>query len=113
MDMIVNFLMAALDPLRGLILEIQAVLPGIIAGVLLLFVGTFAAHWMLYITERVLRMVKLDEHFRRVGFSTILNRLGLGPSLTNLICVVVHGVIILSFVLGAAGAMGFPIVSEY
>lgn len=113
MDMIQGFLMAALAPLQSLTLKIWAVLPAVAASLLLLLVGAFAGHWLRYLTEHAFRMLNVDDYVRRVGLSNIIARLGLGPHLTPVAGVVVYAIVLLAFILGAAEAMGLPIVSDY
>ena len=113
METALNFVMAALEPLRGLSLRLAGILPALAAGVLLLLIGAVAGHWLRVLVERVMKAAKVDDLFRRVGLSGILTRLGLGSSMTQLVGIVVHAVLILAFVVAAAEAAGFTIVNQF
>src|SRR5690242_7637000 len=106
MDTILNMPTMALMPLEALGGKLGAFLPSVVAAVILLFVGGLAAYWVRLLVERVLNAVRIDDYSRKVGFSGILNRLGLGPSLVHLVGTVLHVTVILAFVLGAAEAVG-------
>ncbi len=113
MDTMLSLVTAALAPLQTLSLKIMAVMPAVVAAFLLLFVGAFAAHWLRYLTEHVLDMLKIDDYARRVGFSNIIERVGLGSHVTRLIGVVVYATIVMAFILGAADVMRFSFVADY
>ena len=96
MDSVIVFIMAALSPLKAMILMLVAHGPYILAGLLLLVMGVFLAHWVRHGVERFLTVVKIDDHSRKLGLSNILNRLGLGSSLTKLGGFVGHALVSLS-----------------
>jgi len=113
MDTLVRLVMAAMAPLHMLGVKIVAVLPAFAAALLLLFVGGLLSHWLRSLTEHVLDMLKIDDYSRRLGFSKLLARLGVGSHLPRFIGLVVHATVLTAFVLGAVNVMGFPAISDY
>lgn len=113
MDMILNIPMMALTPLMNLCGKFGAFLPAMFSALMLLLVGGMVAYWVRYIAEQLLKSTNIDDFARKVGLCETLNRLGLGASVAHLIEVVLYGTIILASVLGAAEAVGLPIVSDY
>jgi hypothetical protein len=113
MDMIGRFVMSALDPLTLVGTKMLTVLPILAMGLLLLLMGVWAGHWLRLVAEHVMDVIRLDDYVSRVGLSSILTRLGLGPSLRYLIGIGVYAAVLLSFVLGAAQTVGLTIVAEF
>lgn len=113
MDTILNIPTMALTPLLNLCGKIGAFLPAVISALVLLFVGGLLAYWTRNIAGQLMKTIQIDDFARRIGVSDILNRLGLGPSLARLVEMALYATIVLASVLGAAEAVGLPIVSEY
>ena len=113
MDTVLGYLMAAISPLVSLSGQIWAYMPGVAAALLLLLLGSLIAFWLRYLVGEVFKVVKVDDYVRRFGLSDVLNRLGLGHSLTHLIGVVAYSAVLLAFVLGAAEAVGLTIIPDY
>lgn len=113
MDSAIALFIAALEPLRVLALKVYAFVPSVAFGLLLLLLGAFLAVFMRGIVERVLDMIRLDEHVKQIGVPDILRRLGLGGSLTRLSGIVVYSMIILAFIVSAANAVGLTVVMDF
>jgi hypothetical protein len=85
MEMMLNFVSHMLSPLRMLSLEVgHAALP-IATALLFLLIGLWGCHLVRTSLDRLFKWVGVDDHARRIGLSTVLYRLGLGPSLGYLI----------------------------
>lgn len=113
METIFNFALNALIPLQNVCTRLLAFLPPVVAAMVLLLAGLWACHWFRIIVDHACKLVRVDEVARRIGLSTVLYRLGLGPSAAYLAGILVTAVIVLSAVLAAADVAGLPVVPEF
>lgn len=113
MESVMMVVMAAIRPMQNIGLRLLELAPIVIAGLILLLVGVFLSRFIRDMLDRMFHAIKLDDHLKVTGIHDLLHRMGLGHSLSRLIGIVVHAVILLSFILGAADVMGLVIVSTF
>lgn len=113
MEMMLNAVVSALSPLKTLSLSLWAVTPAIVTALVLLLVSLWGCYWVRVSVDQVFKMARVDDYARKLGLSTVLYRLGLGPSLTHLTATVISAVVFLAFLLGAAEIIGLTVVPDF
>jgi len=113
MDSVITLLMAALNPLHDLVLKLWGYLPSIVTALVLLLVGSFLARYGRIMMMRLMDILHVDEYARRIEAHHVLQRLGLGSSLTKVSGIVVFAVIMVAFLMASANAVGLSIVDEF
>lgn len=113
MESVIILIMAALEPLQALAMKLGAYVPSILASLLLLLAGVFIGRHVRRLLERLLTIIRTDEYSRKLGLSHLLQRLGMGSSLTRLIGIVVYMLIFIAFLLAASDVIGLSIVSVF
>lgn len=113
MNMISGVFDALLNVLVTLSDRVLPMAPGIIAGLALLFVGAFLAHWARYGMEELLGMMTLDDLCGRIRLDHMVQRLGLGRSPTRVAGFLAHWGVMMVFLVAAADVVGLVVVREY
>ncbi len=113
MDSFLVTILSAMTPLTDLARRIGGLLPSILVAFVLLLVGTFMGRWLRHMVEHALKLAKLDSYTDMVGLGGILQRLGIGRSLTNILGFLVYWFVVLAAVLSAAHTVHLVVVSEF
>src|SRR5262245_31113896 len=105
-DALLNVLVTLSDRIMPLVLPVAA-------GLVLLFVGAFLAHWVRYGVERLLEAVTMDHLCAEVRLDQLVHRLGMGRSPTRVAGFLAHWFVLLAFGVTAADILGVGAVREY
>ncbi len=85
-------------------------IPGILAALIMLFLGLFLSRWTSTIVTKLLNSFKLDSWTSKVGVNEILTRIGFGKSPTYVIAFVLSWAVMIAFIIVAADALGLAAV---
>jgi hypothetical protein len=113
MNIVTDVFDALLNVLVTLSDRVAPMLPGLIAGMVLLFVGVFLARWVRYGAEQLMEMMTLDDLCGKVGLDHLVQRFGVGRSPARVIGFMVHWAVLGAFGLTAADMVGLPVVRDY
>jgi len=113
MDTMLELFLNALNPLRTIIMRLLVIAPPLVMGGVVLLVGLWACHWFRTLVDYISKITEADDVARKIGLSTVLYRLGLGPSVAHLAGIAVTSVIVLGTLLAAADVAGFTVLREF
>jgi hypothetical protein len=113
MDMLLQVFANALEPLRALMVRVGDLIPMVIGALMLLVIGSWLGVWLRYPVDYLFKLARIDDHARTLGLSTVLYRLGLGPSLTHLVKTLVTAIVFLAFFVGAMDTMHLPMIGDF
>lgn len=85
--------------------------PKLIGSAIVFVVGVIIASWGKRLIEELLRMVKLEDLSKSSGFSSYLNRAGIGLTAVELVGEIVRWVLLLVFFIAAVDILGLAAVS--
>lgn len=85
-------------------------IPGILAALIMLFLGLFLSRWTSTIVTKILNSFKLDNWTSKIGVNEILTRIGFGKSPTYVISFVLSWAVMIAFIIVAADALGLAAV---
>ena len=85
-------------------------IPGILAALIMLFLGLFLSRWTSTIVNKILNSLKLDTWTSKIGVNEILTRIGFGKSPTYVISFVLSWAVMIAFIIVAADALGLSAV---
>jgi len=85
-------------------------IPGIIAALIMLFLGLFLSRWVSTFSYKILNSLKLDNWTSKIGVNEILTRIGFGKSPTYIVALVLSWVVLIAFIVAAADALGLAAV---
>ena len=100
------------DPFLHFWSRLVAVLPAIVAALLLLLVGFILARVARALVEKFLGVIKLDEHTGKIGFNEVLSRVGCGESPSYVMGFLIYWLIVLVFLVSASNVVQLTVVSE-
>ncbi|MCX5786482.1 MAG: hypothetical protein NTX59_12430 [Elusimicrobia bacterium] len=86
--------------------------PNIIAALIFVLVGLFAARMASSLLEQFLRKIKFDSYTSRVGINEVMTRFGFGKSVVTILGVLVYWSIILVFFVSAADILNLTAVAQ-
>lgn len=107
-----EFLRTLADPFMALWSRVLAIVPAVLAALVLMLVGFSVARLAHKFLEKFLSFIRLDDMMGKVGFNEILSRVGFGRSPTQVFCFLAHWMILLLFLVLAANIMQLTVVSE-
>ncbi len=113
MEMLLGFFTNALVPLETIAIRLMSFLPPVIGGVVLLLIGLWVNRGLRLALGHVDRMMPIDDFARRTGVSTVLYRLGLGPSLMHLTGICVSIVVAVATLMAASDVLGLWVVPAF
>ncbi len=87
-------------------------IPGILAALVMLFIGLFLSRWTSSITTKVLNTLKLDTWTEKIGVNEILARVGFGKSPTFVIAFVLSWAVMIAFIMIAADSLGLNTIRQ-
>lgn len=88
------------------------ILPNVVAGLLLLFVGLILARMLRGVIERILHAAKVDDTLEIIGMNEVLSRVGFGRSPSYALGFLAYWLVVLAFLVSASNAVQLTIVSE-
>ena len=100
-----------IEPIQGFWTGLSAMLPGIMAALVLLLVGMVVAQVLRSAIMKGLKYANVDRYTDKVKVNELLARLGMGRSPSFVIGFVVYWLVILAFMLSAANAVKLTVVA--
>jgi hypothetical protein len=100
-------------PLAALGAKVLALLPNVLAMVIILSVGLVAGYLIAYATERLLRVIGLDHLGNRLGVSAALARGGVKTELSYLIGRAVYWMVLLFAAMAGLGALNLEPINQF
>ena len=104
---------ALLAPLEQLGLQIVAVLPNVLASIIIVGVGFVGAWGLGHVVERVLRVVRLDHLCDRLGVNSALARGGVKSDPSHLIGRTAYWSVVLFAVIAGLGALNLQPINHF
>jgi hypothetical protein len=100
-------------PLAALGVKVLALLPNVLAMMIILSVGLMAGYVVAYATERLLRVIGLDHLGNRLGVSAALARGGVKTGLSYLIGRSVYWMVLLFAAMAGLGALNLEPINQF
>jgi len=100
-------------PLAALGQKVLALLPNVLAMMIILTVGLVASRLVAYTTERLLRVIGLDHLGNRLGVSAALARGGVKADPSHLVGRAAYWVVLLFSAMAALGALNVEPVNQF
>ena len=104
---------ALLAPLEQLGMQIVAVLPNVLASIIIVGVGFVGAWGLGHVVERVLRVVRLDHLCDRLGVNSALARGGVKSDPSHLIGRTAYWSVVLFAVIAGLGALNLQPINHF
>ena len=104
---------ALLAPLEQLGVQIVAVLPNILASIIIVGVGFVGAWGLGHLVERVLRVVRLDQLCDRLGVNSALGRGGVKADPSYLVGRAAYWAVVLFAVIAGLGALNLQPINHF
>lgn len=101
-----------MQPLLNVWNLFSAYVPNILAALIFILVGLFAARLLSTMLEQFLRRLNLDTYTSKVGINEILTRFGFGKSPSQVISFVLYWSLLLVFFVTAANVLNLTVISE-
>lgn len=100
-----------LNPLKALWATIVAYLPNLFAALVLLFFGYVFARLLAWAARKITRRFRVERLSKKAGLQEAVNETGLDMSVSTVIGQIVFWMIMLTFMISAANALGLPRLS--
>lgn len=100
-----------MEPLQGIWAGIMAVLPGVLAALVLLLIGMLVARGLRTAIQKGAKYAKVDQYTDKIKLNELLARLGMGRSPSFVVGFIVYWLVIVVFLLSAANAVQLTIVA--
>ncbi len=100
------------DPFLTFWSRVVATLPAVVGALILLLIGFMLGRGLRKTAEKLLAVIRLDEHTEKFGFNEILSRVGFGRSPSYIIGFLVYWLIVLVFIVSASNVLQLTVVSE-
>ena len=100
------------DPFLTFWSRVVATLPAVVGALILLLFGFMLGRGLRKTAEKLLAVIRLDEHTEKFGFNEILSRVGFGRSPSYIIGFLVYWLIVLVFIVSASNVLQLTVVSE-
>lgn len=107
-----TFQQALLNPLTALWNQFVALLPHLMAAVFLVVIGYFLAKFLGFLASKVLKKLGLDRLSQSTGLEQVAAESGIEVSVSAILGQIVFWLVMLTFLLSAASALGLPRLSE-
>lgn len=104
---------ALLAPLEQLGLQIVAVLPNVLAALIIVGMGFVAAWGLGHVVERVLRVIRLDHLCDRLGVNAALLRGGVKADPSHIVGRVSYWAVVLFAVIAGLGALNLQPINHF
>jgi len=104
---------ALLAPLEQLGLQIVAVLPNVLASLIIVGVGFVGAWGLGHVVERVLRVLRLDQLCDRLGVNSALARGGVKSDPSHLVGRTAYWSVVLFAVIAGLGALNLQPINHF
>lgn len=101
------------DPFNAFFNTVILKLPSILGALILLLIGLIVSRVVRELLDRFFVNIKLDSIIAKTGLTNILERIGLGTSISRIIAVLVYWFILLIFIVSASNAVGLNAVSDF
>jgi hypothetical protein len=101
-----------LDPMLHIWTIFAEYIPNIVAALLFILFGLFAARFLSSLLEQFLRRIKLDSYTSQVGINEITVRFGFGRSPSAILGFIVYWSLIMVFFVSAANIMNLGVISD-
>ncbi len=100
-----------LDPMTALWTKVAAFTPNLIAAIAMIVIGYFVAKFVGAIISKLLNKIGLNRLSDTVGTNRALKQAGVDKTASDILGLIVFWLIMLTFILSAADALGLPRVS--
>lgn len=104
---------AVMQPLEVLGRDILAILPNVLAMLIILTIGLITAWLLGHVVERLLRIIRLDQLSDRLGVSAALARGGVKKNPSYLVGRVAYWVVLLFAILAGLGALNLKPINQF
>ncbi|HAH32641.1 MAG TPA: hypothetical protein DCL44_10055 [Elusimicrobia bacterium] len=89
-----------------------AYVPNIIAALIFILFGLFAARLLSSLLETFLRKIKFDSYTSRVGINEVMTRFGFGKSMVTILGFLIYWSMILVFFVSAADILNLTAIAQ-
>lgn len=103
---------ALLNPLNALWAKLVGFVPNILAVLVIVVLGYVVSALLQRLATAILRRVGFDQASRRVGIRATLDRAGIDSTVSEIVGGLIFWLLMLTFLISAAEALGLPNVSR-
>ena len=104
---------ALLAPLEQLGLQVVAVLPNVLAAIIIVGIGLGVAWGLGHVVERVLRVIRLDHLCERLGVNSVLARGGVKADPSHIAGRTAYWAVVLFAVIAGLGALNLQPINHF